>query len=387
MAGNRSTSSIARGLAVLALAAPLVQASGASAAPAGTRVDAAQCGPHSRSDYSELNGLSMLSASDIWAVGAVAHNRGYYALTCHWDGQAWWKVPIHASGGDVLFDVAAVSHDNVWAVGVSGIPGESNLVVHWDGKSWQRIDVPDPLGQTPSLTRVSAISADNVIATGIYYPRGEAGPAAYQTLRWNGSSWTLAHPEAEPVRLADALTPKDAWGVAVGQEQGLPPALRHWDGESWQTVASPHSAHGERLSAITTVAPDDAWAGGQTYGADGHVDGGWLVHWDGDAWTAVDAPSFEVDALSGSGPDDVWLVSYYADPGEQTQHWDGRTWSTEAVPETPGGGVSDIVAVSPTDAWAVGLVPSGSGSYQRLLVHWDGSAWSAYNDGLDAGRG
>ena len=53
-------------------------------------------------------------------------------------------------------------------------------------------------------------------------------------------------------------------------------------------------------------------------------------------------------------------------------------WQVQAVISVPGESVqlNGVAARSPTSAWAAGgIAPSGSLSYQPLLVHWDGSAW------------
>lgn len=92
-------------------------------------------------------------------------------------------------------------------------------------------------------------------------------------------------------------------------------------------------------------------------------------------WTeAFDTSS--TGALSGvwgSAPDDVWIVGGVTEQGE-AYHFDGSSWSSVPVPE----GVGLLVWVygfGPDDVWAVGVGGGG--------VHWDGTAWSAFDTGTD----
>ena len=109
-----------------------------------------------------------------------------------------------------------------------------------------------------------------------------------------------------------------------------------------------------------------------------------------------EAPGLELSAISGTGPSDLWSVGgFYPSPStaQQTlvEHWNGLQWSVTPSPNLPASpiGVGDVldgvVAVSPSDTWAVGnagiaLYPSspadvaypGTGT---LIENWNGSAW------------
>ncbi len=61
------------------------------------------------------------------------------------------------------------------------------------------------------------------------------------------------------------------------------------------------------------------------------------------------------------------------------EHWDGASWSVVPSPNpgTRSNGLSDLVALAPDDAWAVG---SWSGhplhNSAPLIMHWDGADWT-----------
>ena len=135
---------------------------------------------------SPLFGITVISASDIWAVG--------YS-TCHYDGTSWTPISIPAppsGGGVTLQDVSAVSTNDVWAVGTSVFCDGfgcyfSPYAIHWDGTQWRLTTVP----AGSSLSGVEAQSAKSVTAVGTY-------SLGTLIIRWNGKSWkTVPSPDPE----------------------------------------------------------------------------------------------------------------------------------------------------------------------------------------------
>jgi hypothetical protein len=84
-------------------------------------------------------------------------------------------------------------------------------------------------------------------------------------------------------------------------------------------------------------------------------------------------PTVFLTAIDGSGPDDVWAIGYDSDDYTASIpfHWDGTRWSFETL--HPGGFLFTVVALTPTDAWAVGLDYSTDGPF---FEHWDGARWT-----------
>jgi hypothetical protein len=92
------------------------------------------------------------------------------------------------------------------------------------------------------------------------------------------------------------------------------------------------------------------------------------------------------DILVAVSSADAWAVGWVQLPTKfapyftVTLHWNGTAWSRIRSPN-PGsdssGGISQLYAVSAdssTDAWAVGKFACGNGT---LILHWNGTAWSA----------
>src|SRR5438094_737970 len=89
----------------------------------------------------DLNDVSVLSPTDVWATGFQAKNlSSASALALHWNGHGWRSIataPVgtsHQLGGGLL----ALSVADVWAGGgVIDLAGQAHpLAEHWDGLAW-----------------------------------------------------------------------------------------------------------------------------------------------------------------------------------------------------------------------------------------------------------
>jgi hypothetical protein len=120
-------------------------------------------GPDQIPPKSQLQGITFVSATEIWAVGA---SPTLSPLILHWDGSAWATVPPPANAGPnaYLQSVDAKGSDNVWAVGIGQSPQPPFAGVfstHWDGAQWTTV----PAGDFGSLSGV-AMAGRKVWAVG-----------------------------------------------------------------------------------------------------------------------------------------------------------------------------------------------------------------------------
>jgi hypothetical protein len=134
-------------------------------------------GPPVSAGYLHMTGIAAASASDVWAVGTMtgtASGSPYQTLSEHWDGTAWSIVrspdPV-SKGNNAFFQVAAVSGNDVWAVGYGYGPteggGAAPILANWDGKKWQLASAPVPAGtQTDELFAVTALPTGTAWAVG-----------------------------------------------------------------------------------------------------------------------------------------------------------------------------------------------------------------------------
>src|ERR1043166_2001742 len=218
-------------------------------------------------DYNSLVSVSALSPSDAWAVGIGddfdAPQPGYRTLAEHWDGSSWSGVLMPDSTKTTwnqMNGVAAISSDDVWAVGNEGTSPYGSLIEHWDGRSWtiQHDGTPDTY-----LTSVSGLGPDDVWAAG---STNYVGTGLIQ--HWDGTAWTRTLiPGAIYFRAIQELAPNDIW--AVGQQSTVQfldlTVAVHWDGSTWTRFATPnplkiHSEDENWLTSVTAVAPNDVWA-------------------------------------------------------------------------------------------------------------------------------
>jgi hypothetical protein len=83
---------------------------------------------------------------------------------------------------------------------------------------------------------------------------------------------------------------------------------------------------------------------------------------------------FGVVALSAT---DAWAVGQYVYDGGLVKHWDGDAWLTVPAPNQGRTTIFlGVTAISPNDLWAVGEWVSEDNVQHTLAEHWDGSAWS-----------
>lgn len=326
----------------------------------------------------ELRSIDAVSSADAWLVGSrFTGDQGEHPVIRHWNGTAWRSTPAYRGHG-ALYSVAAVSTDDVWAVGeydTSGLDGSQVLAMHWDGAAWSQVETPTFPDQFNRLLSVSYISSTHVLVRGTSYT-GE-GAVSPITLVWNGTTWRQGSGAETSITDIDALTPNDAWGA--GAAMGDHAYAAHWDGRGWKRTRIPNLGP---LEAVSAVGVNDVWSVGNREGF-----GGFFQHWNGQSWIEFQDPVSHdrLTGVSGSAADDVWATGYLGSTGV-LEHWDGHSCSSVDNPGTPRtrAQLFDIVAVSSTDAWAVGFYDQSGrqgDQLRQLLMHWDGTAWTDYQPG------
>jgi FG-GAP-like repeat len=104
-----------------------------------------------------LSGVSVRTASDVWAVGYYDDGSVKRPLALHWNGSSWQNSQIPGAG--LLRKVKVISRSNVWAVGTYYVPGERStktLVVHFDGTAWQTVQSADSPSANNQLIGISS---------------------------------------------------------------------------------------------------------------------------------------------------------------------------------------------------------------------------------------
>ncbi|MCI0352358.1 MAG: hypothetical protein L0Z53_23310 [Acidobacteriales bacterium] len=226
-----------------------------------------------------LLGVAALSANDAWAVGYRSGSQTELpiaTLIVHWDGVSWTQVPSPNAAGvaNQLFGIAAISANDIWAVGYAG---GAPLSMHWNGSAWSIVPVQGDSGlRSDYLTAVSGAASNHVWAVGI--GRGFYSNRAAATIRhWDGARWTKkvcraasssnppedyegGGPDAYFTGVSAAAR-NDVWAVGVN---GSGPMILHWDGLAWTSVTHPRAfPNSSTLQGVTTLGGGSAWAAGR----------------------------------------------------------------------------------------------------------------------------
>jgi hypothetical protein len=300
--------------------------------------------PHVYGPYTpdiRLSSLSMVSASEGWAVGStvlpntrqrradgstrvlLVHGRTFGVLLHYHAGQ--WDA-TYEERADLVSSVSMTSSEDGWMVGGS-------TVLRYTGSTWT--SVRDPvLAQILHAHRVVAVSPEDVWVVGVGSRPAQggtnyAGDQAEVLLHYDGTRWREEQSDLANSPLFDLamLSPTEGW--AVGQLAGGLGIRRARPGEAliegyargrWQRAAhfaSPTGTRGYGLYGLALVSASEGWAVGS---------GGLIVHGHAGTWTQV------------------------ASPTDQT------LWS--------------VVMLSPTEGWAVGD--------QGTILHYQSGGWSQY---------
>ena len=350
----------------------------------------------------ELLGVAALSANDVWAVGWAQDPNGPQfvkrTLIQHFNGSTWDIVSSPNRSGDTLsqlYSVTAVSANDAWAVGSSlngNLPSRT-LIQHWNGTQWSIVSSPSPDKQFNELRGVAAVSANDVWAVGYRGGTTSATPIETFILHWNGTAWTQVMSPNVPTGANQlfgitAITANDIW--AVGSVAGAPLAV-HWNGSTWNvaTVEVGSGLSTEKLTAVSGKAANDVWAVGDGKGVFTNQTFATLKHWDGTRWSEktcrAASSSNPPDGYEGTGADayftgvsaaavnDVWAVGVHGS-GPMILHWDGEAWTAVTHPRAfPNAAVlRAVTTLNGGSAWSVGLEidvdPSGSVSAEHTLV-------------------
>jgi hypothetical protein len=376
----------------MALAATVVLA-GALAVPWQAAAAAAVCQgwtsgqpPSPGTADNQLNGVTVLSACDAWAVGTTRSSSVSQTLIEHWDGSSWTVVPSPSPGtsGNGLASVDAASPADIWAVGIfSDNAVAQTLVLHWDGTTWAQVPSPSPGSSFSELAAVTATSASNAWAAGDYSSAAGGGNKTL-ILHWNGSKWATV-PSPSPASFNTltglaATSAASAWAVGdLGTTLGDRTLILHWNGTAWKQVPSPSPALGDDLTGVAATSATSAWAAGFSFvGGASQTAQALVLHWDGSTWRAAVVPPpapgastllSGITATSASSAQAVGMSETTTTEQDLILRWNGTAWTQVPAPN-PGtlNTLTAVAATSATSAWAVGR-SSTTVVGQALAIH------------------
>jgi hypothetical protein len=227
------------------------------------------------------------------------------------------------------------------------------------------------------LYGVAAISASDAWAVGLE-------PNSSLIVHWNGSTWSQSLTGLGYFYGVAGSSARDVWAVG-GTNWFSPsqPLIEHWNGNSWTQVATPSPSEGGYLISVTAISSRNAWAVGLAGPGpgDGNPVAPLIEHWNGKHWTIQNfpgaGPGGQFNDVVATSPSNAWAVG--STGGQQTliEHWNGKTWTRVASPNVGTGSYLNGVAdISSDNAWAVGTYGTAGGTEHTLALYWNGAHWT-----------
>ncbi|MBM7115553.1 hypothetical protein [Archangium primigenium] len=347
---------------------------------------------------------------DIWVVGGLYQDYGSVSSTrSHWDGQRWTAQRTFQGLGDLDYEHFSA----LWGTGPTDV--WLNGVLHFDGSKWTRVcrtrsphrvwgsgsGILFGFSEEHGLVRfdgerwrLTASTWLRVSTVGAMEGDRAWGLTLSGTrLAFDGSRWSASSQGSEPRRTYGrpfGTSPENIWSIQWGE---VP--LIQWNGQTWSN-APPIS---DALLFGWAASPTAAFVVGvppleNTYS---------VWRWDGTTWTRGllphIRPTYILQDIWGSGPDDVWLVGWYptsniSGEGEEVGlvlHWDGQSWTS--VYEQAGHHFRRVSGTSPSNVWILDALDSSDEAPVRVL-RWDGRTFQSAGEfphdlpvGLLAGSG
>ncbi|HUS67267.1 MAG TPA: hypothetical protein VMZ28_22170 [Kofleriaceae bacterium] len=361
-----------------------------------------------------VSGIWGAAADDVYAVTMGGHILRYR-------GEAWEVIP-DTPFMEPMNAIAGSGFDDIW------VGGDSGSLIHWDGQAWNELMIEDPDDEDGVEKVVTSMWSAGpgriwVIADDVH--RYDVDDGVWERL-------SLPEDQFFTARAVWGSADDDVFVVADGED------IFHWDGDAWATIPTGRDGHlavtgagpgavfaaGEHgvyvhrgfhliengdpaMTAVAAIAAGDTiWAltGDNLQRFDG---AGWTLVgtggfgnardvfragpgdfrigsgsgsvWSGPGggWTPSDVLMTTVNAVHGTGPDDVFAVG----GGGAIAHDDGGGW--EIVREATAFDVLYDVWAGDDDVFAVGEagltlhLDRNRGGWERIVVG-DGPLWSVW---------
>jgi hypothetical protein len=325
-----------------------------------------------------LQAASASSPSDIWAVGQSTIHYNGTSWTAFPAPMIGGNNTSFLGG---VVDISPTLAWAAGTVNI-GLANPGQVIEQWNGTAWSVYPGPQfAAGDQPSIFGMASTSADDIWAVGdLLEDGGQILTGLFE--HWNGQEWTYTTggPGVPILSAASADATGDAWAVGYNEDiidEDATLAM-HWNGTSWRSVSTPNVGQGNnQLNAVIALAPNNVWAAGLSTPVAPPQSAATLTlieHYDGTSWSVVPSPnvgpnsgyqSNRLFGLTADSPDDIWAFgSYFAADGSGHQmtlllHWNGTKWAIVPSPNpTKGGFLSDLlwagVVPSPGNVWIFG---------------------------------
>lgn len=297
----------------------------------------------------------------IWGAGKTVYALGWYysstsygAAFASFDGTTWTNLTANLTGlpsDAVCYDMGGSSESDIWVLC-------GGKLLRGDGRSMTELpNVPKAAWQ-----RIWVKDSGEAWLAG--------GTASNGVARFSSGSWTSVsvNDVAAGANVPPSVPLISIWGdgagsVWLGGHYGL---IRQYRQEKW-THHLPQDLEqiGHTIKAVSGTGPQDVWA--VTYDS-AAVKFGSILHFDGLSWSTnykLTQANAEVSDIWALGPRDVWMVTF---KGAALQY-DGDKWNARP---TGSGHWQSVWGTDSNNVWACGLA-DGVGN---RIIRWDGTSWN-----------
>lgn len=219
----------------------------------------------------QMTNIASISATDAWAFGFVDPHGDvgpFGPVMEHWDGRRWSIVdnPASNTAGARVQGVSVISATDIWAAGLAGGGSEPihPFTEHWDGTNWSIVATP-PATDPAIFTAVSASGPNDVWAVGKQTQAGTQNTAVPLVEHWDGTAWTVKDlPDVGNAEIDTVFAsgPNDVWAPVL-EPWSSSSEFMHWDGKAWTVVPGPAPAAYGMIYAYLQMGgtgPSDVWA-------------------------------------------------------------------------------------------------------------------------------
>jgi hypothetical protein len=306
-----------------------------------------------------------------------------------------WKLNVVDGPETGEFEsVACPAEGDCWATAnIERAEANSGEVFHLEGEEWAHVPSPP----ASSLYGIACPRVTSCWAVGAFIPAGEE---TVSTLieHFDGSSWKVEpspnapeFPESGLTGIA-CSTATDCWAVGDGEDFAQEPTaggllLVHYDGNAWSEVQAPSpqrevqtgAGHGALIECPSTtqciLLTNFGIEAGRGIAEAADI-------YDGDSWRSlVIPPGILFQGFSCAAVDDCQAIGGPGFDGPMSTYgFDGQVWSRPVpLPGTAEGqSVSWYSLACPVseDCWAAGGGPiSGEGSVPAVVAHLEEGRW------------
>ena len=250
------------------------------------------------------------------------------------------------------------------------------------------------------LASVSCTSSAACIAVG-----GRAGHKARTqifNLSWNGVRWNpqvpvnVNHTQPNNLNSVACVSPTECFAVgSVGNFNFADHRrlIEAWNGTAWsiQAVGNPKGTANTFLNSVSCGGPSLCFAFGDENDNTDLPVGPLVEKWDGTGWAVqpalpepAGANAIGLEAVSCASAANCTAVGVVAskdftDQQPLAEHWDGTSWSIEAMPLLNGSSQPELFSVSCTGSTCMATgrtFDSATGTYVPLAEFFNGTSWS-----------